>query len=271
MMKLSDYNYNDYAYSYSENLSYSNTSNASNSIDTREVAFSTHLLNELISKDENNSLKTENETSNEITEQVIMDFLNGSNGKFTATIDWSVYKDKLSDTQIAGLSRQYGGELTITQYAQAMKAIAKLEQMKLDEDEVLAEMSEKTITQQEETAQTNQDNQSNELMESLNFLTINQDTIFADANPDIFQEFALKLYNQNNDISNFYSLLGEDEFEKSKYGEFSINTENPLENTKVESDSVNSNSAPLGLNSMGQYAHLTPILVQNIKEEIEKI
>lgn len=191
------------------------------------------------------------------------------NGKFTTVIDWSAYDKILSDSQIAGLSRQYGGELTLVQFAEAMQAISRLAKAKDEEDEVLEEMSENIVdgndTVDNEVV-TMQSKYSQDFMDSLNFYDINKNTDFFNSDANLFDEFKLLLENENYDYVNFFSLLGEKNNDKFNLAIKDVDSTEIMENkVSFEDDS------PLNLNKYGGFSHLTPLIVQNIKDEINSI
>lgn len=204
------------------------------------------------------------------TQDKMKSFLEGNNGKFTTTIDWSSYESSLSKTQIATLKSQFGGELTLLQYADAMKAIARLESAKVEEDEILEEMSEEIVSSDIDTVETAtiQSNYSAEFIDSLNFYDIDKNTEFYNSDTNLFNEFELSLVNKNYDYVNFMSLLGEKDNDKFKVLVEEDASAQISDNTKVVSIEQDS---PLNLNKYGGFSHLTPIIIQDIKTEIEEL
>lgn len=192
-----------------------------------------------------------------------------NNKKFTTVIDWSCYEKILSDTQIAGLSRQYGGELTLTEYAEAMRAIARLANVKNEEDEVLEEMSDDIVYGEDAINAeyvTIQNKYADEFMESLNFYDIDNNTEFFNSDTNIFDEFKLLLENKNYDYVNFFSLLSQKDTDKFKLAIQDIQSTN-IDDNNV---SIEENS-PLNLNKYGGFSHLTPLIVQDIKDKITEL
>lgn len=238
--------------------------------------FSTELLNLLMQfevKNEPNTNQYSYESGDELlsfnASQLQAYSLGSSNGKFTAVIDWSCYDKILSDEQIATLSRQYGGELTLTEYAEAMKAIARLADAKNEEDEVLEEMSEKFVYGEDELNSNDYANsQVAEFMESLNFYDIDKNTEFYNSDANIFDEFKLLYHNKNYDYEHFLSLLGEQNNDKFTF--VAQNEQSTQFGDNAKEVSIEANS-PLNLNKYGGFSHLTPLIVQDIKSELDKV
>lgn len=268
--------------------SYTTTSQNSRNTNDESNLFSTELLLALIeTQQKQEETTTENSsyyslensgsgdmltsfTEMTLTEMYGLSSSGVSNSKtFTTVIDWSCYEKTLSDSQIAGLSRQYGGELTLTEYAEAMKAIARLANAKNEEDEVLEEMSERIVYGEDDLnaeVVTMQSKYSNEFMDNLKFYDIDKNTEFFNSDANIFDEFKLLLENTNYDYVNFFSLLGDGDGDTDKFKlaiQEVATTEIDEKKVSIEEDS------PLNLNKYGGFSHLTPLIVQDIKTEIE--
>lgn len=268
--------------------SYSQTSQNSRNTNTENNSFSTELLLALIEAEQIQKPQTETTentsyyslensgTGDGVTSftQVSLSELsvNGTNNnkKFTTVIDWSTYEKTLSESQIAGLSRQYGGELTLSEYAEAMRAIARLANVKNEEDEVLEEMSDDIVYGEDEVsteAVTMQSKYSDEFMESLNFYDIDKNTEFFNSDTNIFDEFKLLLENKNYDYVNFVSLLGEKGNDADKF-KLAIQD---VESTQIAENKVSiEEESPLNLNKYGGFSHLTPLIVQDIKDKMNE-
>lgn len=63
------------------------------------------------------------------SEDDIKNYLENNGASFNTTIDWAEYEDILSEDQITHLSSKYEGELTITQFCEAMDAIEALKEL----------------------------------------------------------------------------------------------------------------------------------------------
>lgn len=261
----------------------STTSTQSNrTTNTENNLFSTELLLSLIANDVVEETPTTSYYSLENSGDSIVSFTEGdtpkfslnSNGKFTTTIDWSCYEKSLSDAQIDTLSRQYGGELTLEEYAEAMKAIARLESAKIEEDEILDEMSERIVYGEADLdtpeVVTMQSKYSAEFMDNLSFFDIDKNTEFYNSDANIFDEFKLSLENKNYDYVNFFSLLGE----KGSDDKFKLALEGDELTTQIGENAKDvsfEENSPLNLNKYGGFSHLTPLIVQDIKSDIENM
>lgn len=63
------------------------------------------------------------------TEDDMKNYLESNSSIFNTTIDWTEYEDVLSSGQIAQLSAQYSGSLTLSGFTEAMEAIEALKEL----------------------------------------------------------------------------------------------------------------------------------------------
>lgn len=63
------------------------------------------------------------------SEDEIKSFIESNNSFFNTTIDWAEYEDTLTSIQIAQLSSQYSGTLTLSTFTEAMESIEKLKEL----------------------------------------------------------------------------------------------------------------------------------------------
>lgn len=213
--------------------------------------FATELLQNLIGKDSNeNSTETYVPSTEKIppTSSEIEAFLNSSKGRYTTTINWDDYKKVLSPEQIESLSREFGGELTLMQYAEAMKVIDRLATAETEEEETIDEMADE-VAKVEEVPE-NYGAYGEVFVNSLNFFEINADTVFKDYEEITFEN--ININNKNYDSEMYVSLLGGDE------------DTDPAIIKALQAAMDETNATPLGLGDDGSITHLSPLLIQSM-------